>query len=123
MSDDLKKILGVATAKSPWGPEGPNEMEVIAISSYEPDFKHVVVNMRGVDGNAMVIVGTVRSALSRAGATPKELAIFVGEALSGDYENVLATVVKWVTVVDEPVKRNDAWSAMVDCVNRKETND
>jgi len=119
--DDLGLILDVHRTPSPFGEEGPNEMETLAIAAYEPSsYKHVVVNMRGVNGNAMVIVGTVKKALQRAGASKLDLACFVGQALAGDYENVLATVAAWVTISDEPtVKSNDAWDAFVQCATKE----
>jgi hypothetical protein len=120
---ELSLILEAYRCPSPFGEEGPNAMETMAIASYAPGdkFKHVVVNMRGLSGNALVIVGTVMKALARAGATSTERWIFRGNALSNNYEHVLATVVQWVTVVDEePERTKDAWTAMVEIVKSKE---
>jgi hypothetical protein len=68
-------------------------------------FKHVEVNMRGVNGNVFMILGTVKRALSRAGATPFQLSVFIHRAQSGDYEHALSTCAKWVTIVDKPINR------------------
>lgn len=62
------------------------------------DYSHVTVKLLGQDGNAMFIIGRVRKALSRAGASKAELDAFVNEAMSGDYDHVLSTVMDWVTV-------------------------
>jgi hypothetical protein len=51
-----------------------------------------------VDGNAMVIIGTVRSALRRAGVPREEIEAFSDEATSGDYDKVIQTCMRWVNV-------------------------
>lgn len=57
----------------------------------------VEVQLTGVDGNAFVVLGTVSQALRRAGYGD-EVKEFQAEATSGDYDNLLATVFKWVEV-------------------------
>jgi hypothetical protein len=74
-------------------------------------YKHVEVNMRGVNGNALVILGTVKQALHRAGAPPEHIQAFIGLAMSSDYENLLATCASWVTIVDRPVDCGSALGA------------
>lgn len=123
LNTNLHLILDAHNTPSPFGKEGPNEMEILAIASHSPGnkFKHVVVNMRGVNGNTLVILGTVKQALQKAGATPMELSLFIRNAMSGDYEHALATVCNWVTITDEerePTK--DAWTAFVDCATKNE---
>lgn len=121
---ELQKILDAHQTPSPFGEEGPNEMETLAIAAaMDPGdkWKHVVVNMRGVNGNTMVIVGTVKQALKKAGATPMDLYLFVGNALSHDYEHALATVCQWVTITDEePKPRGDAWDAFIDTATKED---
>ena len=56
------------------------------------------VQLSGEDGNAFSIIGTVRRALKRAGATNEELAEFSEEAMSGDYDHLLQTARAWVNV-------------------------
>ena len=115
MSEDLRLILEVHKTMGLFGEEGLSEMQIIAICAYDPKnkFKHVVVPLRGVNGNTMVVLGTVRNALEAAGATEEEIFIFLFNAMNGDYEHAKATVVEWVTVSDEipPTIKNDAWSA------------
>lgn len=64
----------------------------------EPKYPHVEVELSGQDGNAFFIIGRVRQALRRAGATEEELERFSDEATSGDYDNVIQTAMRWVTV-------------------------
>ncbi len=66
--------------------------------SNEPKYPHVTVELLGQDGNAMMIVGAVRRALKRAGVPNQDVEEFSKEALSGDYDNVLQTAMKWVDV-------------------------
>lgn len=64
------------------------------------DVKHpeVEVQLTGEDGNAMFIIGRVSKELRRAKVPQTEITEFVEEATSGDYDNVLATAMRWVTV-------------------------
>ncbi len=65
-----------------------------------PDCRHpeIVVQLTGGDGNAGAILGSVRLALRRAGVSKTEMDEFVADALSGDYDHLLQTAMKWVTV-------------------------
>ena len=45
-----------------------------------------------------MIIGRVRTALRRAGAPADELEAFQIEAMSGDYDHLLQTAMKWVVV-------------------------
>ena len=57
-----------------------------------------VVKLVGTDGNAMALVGKARNALQRAGWKQKQLSAFITEALSGDYDHVLQTIMKYCEV-------------------------
>jgi hypothetical protein len=63
-----------------------------------PKYPGVVVSMVGEDGNAFAILGRVQKALRDAGVEPEEVRAFVDEATAGDYDQLLATVMRWVTV-------------------------
>lgn len=65
-----------------------------------PDVKYpeVEVQLTGTDGNAMSIIARVGSALRGAGVKNDEVKAFYHEAMSGDYDNVLSTATRWVTV-------------------------
>lgn len=58
----------------------------------------IEVQLSGVDGNAFCLIGTVARALKQSGAKKEELDEFRKEAMSGDYDNVLQTCMKWVNV-------------------------
>ena len=58
----------------------------------------ITVQLTGTDGNAFAVIGTVTRALRRAGVSKEERDQFSKEAMSGDYDNVLATCFKWVEV-------------------------
>lgn len=64
------------------------------------DVKHpeVSAQLTGVDGNAMSIISTVTKAMRRANVSKDEIDTFVNEAISGDYDNVLSTCMRWVLV-------------------------
>jgi hypothetical protein len=61
-------------------------------------YPHVLVQLTGTDGNALSIVGKVRRAMEHSGIHDDECEAFVHEALSGDYDHVLATAMRWVNV-------------------------
>ena len=58
----------------------------------------VTVQLSGNDGNAFAIMGSVKQALKRAGATPEEISQYVSDSMSGDYDNLLRTAMEWVEV-------------------------
>lgn len=62
-------------------------------------FPAVKVRLIGRDGNALAIVAAVSRALEQAGVRQEEITNFYDEALSGDYNRVLQTALRWVTVV------------------------
>lgn len=55
-------------------------------------------NLAGPEGNAFVILGRVQGALKHAGVGEDEVQEFREEATSGDFNNLLAVVRRWVTV-------------------------
>lgn len=63
-----------------------------------PKYPHIEVELSGQDGNAFFIIGRVVSALRRAGVPADEVQSFQTEAMSGDYDNVLRTVMATVEV-------------------------
>lgn len=56
------------------------------------------VQLTGQDGNAFMIMGAVSKALRKAGATPEQIKEYTDESMSGDYNNLLRTAMKWVNV-------------------------
>lgn len=64
----------------------------------ETRFPNINVQLSGTDGNAFSIIGKVKRALADGGATYEEVNVFMDEATSGDYDNVVATAMRWVNV-------------------------
>jgi len=65
----------------------------------EPKFPNVEVQLSGEDGNAFMIISRVRCALKKAGASEEQVEEYSNEAMSGDYDNVIATTMRWVEVL------------------------
>lgn len=61
-----------------------------------PKYPNVVVSS-DIDGNAFSIIGAVSGAMRRGGVSNDEIKQFQTEAMSGDYDNLLQTVMKWIT--------------------------
>jgi hypothetical protein len=58
----------------------------------------VSVQLSGNDGNAFAVMGTVKSALKKAGASKEELDQYLSDSMSGDYDNLLRVAMDWVVV-------------------------
>lgn len=58
----------------------------------------VTVRLSGKDGNAYAIIGRVATALRRAGVEPDTVRKFIAEATAHDYDHLLRTCMRWVTV-------------------------
>jgi len=58
----------------------------------------VKVQLSGNDGNAFAIMGAVKSALKKAGASKEEMDKYVSDSMSGDYDNLLRVAMEWVKV-------------------------
>lgn len=56
------------------------------------------VRLIGRDGNAFAVLGLVQRELKKAGVSAEEVKAFFSEATSGDYDNLLATCMRWVNV-------------------------
>lgn len=48
----------------------------------------------GRDGNAFLIIGRLRAALKRAGASPEYIEAVTADATSGDYDHVLQVAMR-----------------------------
>ena len=60
-------------------------------------YPEIEVQLSGEDGNAFAILGTVSTALRRAGIAKEERDLFFDEATSGDYDHLLKVATEWVT--------------------------
>lgn len=58
----------------------------------------VTVELSGKDGNPFMVVGLAKRALLNAGVPGDEVKAFCDEAFSGDNDNVLGTVFRWMSV-------------------------
>lgn len=61
-------------------------------------YPDVSVPLVGEDGNAFFIIGRTTRAMKRGGVSADEIKSFMEEATSGDYDHLLSTVAKWVSV-------------------------
>ena len=62
-----------------------------------PMYPEVKVRLTGSDGNAFAIMGKVSKALKRAGHGDV-VDKYTEESMAGDYDNLLVTACKYVTV-------------------------
>lgn len=63
-----------------------------------PKYPHISVKLVGEDGNAFAILGKVRLALKRNDVPQDQIDEYLAESMSGDYDNLLVTAMKWVDV-------------------------
>jgi hypothetical protein len=61
-------------------------------------YPEVTVQLTGEDGNAYEIMGRVSTALRRADVSTEEIDEYYKESMSGDYDNLLRTAMRWVNV-------------------------
>lgn len=57
----------------------------------------VVLDPISIDGNVMSIIGTIARDLKRAGNSREVIDAFRSEAMSGDYDHVLQTVLAYTS--------------------------
>lgn len=63
---------------------------------------NITVPLVGEDGNAFAILGRVKRIMRRAGLPDSEWEAFHAEATSGNYDNLLVTVMLWFSVDEQP---------------------
>jgi len=68
------------------------------MSDLTAHYPEVKVKLVGEDGNAFFIIGRVSQALRRHGVPKEKVAEFQNEAMKGDYDHLLRTVMRWVDV-------------------------
>lgn len=57
-----------------------------------------VLKLSGIDGNAFAILGEAKKVALKAGWSPEKITEFKSEAMSGDYDNLLSTLIKYFDV-------------------------
>jgi hypothetical protein len=65
--------------------------------SAEVKYPDIEAQLSGTDGNAMSVIARVSGALRRS-VGQDAASEFAEEAMSGDYDNVLRTAMRWVEV-------------------------
>ncbi|MGI2907157.1 hypothetical protein [Tolypothrix sp. VBCCA 56010] len=60
-----------------------------------PKYPHITVKLTANDSNAFIILGICQRAARKAGLSNEELTAFRQEATAGDYNHLLATVMRW----------------------------
>jgi len=63
-----------------------------------PRYPRVHVQLSGEGGNAVAIVGRVDQAMRRKGVNGVTRKLFREEAMSGNYDELIQTVMEWVDV-------------------------
>jgi len=63
-----------------------------------PKYPNVHVELVGKDGNAFMILGLCQRAATKAGLDKSEIAAFMQEAKSGDYNHLLNTCMAWFDI-------------------------
>jgi len=61
-------------------------------------YPKIKVKLTGKNGNAYNLLGLVNRALEKGKVSKKERNAFLKEAMSGDYNHLLATCCEWVNV-------------------------
>jgi hypothetical protein len=56
------------------------------------------IDLSGQDGNAMAIISRCRRAARLAGISPEDIDKFTADAMSGDYDHVLQTCMRYFDV-------------------------
>ncbi len=64
----------------------------------EIKYPDITVNIIGQNGNAFCILGICKRVMEHAKLPQTEIDAFMTEAMSGDYDHLLATVVSWFEV-------------------------
>lgn len=62
--------------------------------------KKVAMNLVGLDGNAYSILGAFQVEARKQDWNEQEIETVYNEAMSGDYDNLLRTMMKYVTELD-----------------------
>ena len=64
----------------------------------EPLYPEINVQLTGNDGNAFAVLANVKREMRTKGVPQEVIEGFLSEAMSGDYDHLLQTCAKWVSV-------------------------
>ena len=59
----------------------------------------IEVQLTGTDGNAFAVMGKVSEALKSHGVNGREVAEYIDESMTGDYDKLLQTAMRWVNIL------------------------
>lgn len=90
-------VRGLRRGERP-GRDGPPDRRGprLGAGAMIPKYPNIHIQLVGEDGNAFAILGRVLRAMRAAGLPDEEVEAFRTEATAGDYDALLATVVRWV---------------------------
>lgn len=99
---DMRDLTSIVTSWS----EGP-----IQPAFDGPKYPEISIelDLAGEKGNVYNIMGRVVNALRKNGATEQEVHLFRNEAKSGDYNDFLATIKRWVSVDED--EEDEDWDS------------
>lgn len=63
-----------------------------------PRYPHLKLQLSGQEGNAFSLLGRTSAVLRRGKVPSEEIAEFQEMATSGDYDHLIVTIMRWVTV-------------------------
>ena len=72
------------------------ETELADTADLPTPYTNVTVRLVNTDGNAFALLGKVRQALRHAGYEPELIEEFTRDAMSGDYDHLIQTVLEYV---------------------------
>lgn len=64
-----------------------------------PKHPEIEVTLIGEDSNAFNVIGSILRAMKAESVPEEERDAFTIEAMTGDYDHLLQTCMKWVTVI------------------------
>ena len=75
----------------------------------ETKYPEIRVDLLDKDGNAFAILGNVKIAMKKGNVAQEEIDKFIEEAKSGDYDHLIQTLMKWVTVEQEHIMQYNVY--------------
>lgn len=63
-------------------------------------YPEIVLELSEIDGNAFSIMGRVTKLMRRAGVSQEECSQYFQEATAGDYDELILTTMRWVSLED-----------------------
>lgn len=70
-------------------------------------YPNIKVRLVGMEGNAFAIMGRVSQALRRGGVSLEERNAYIAESKRGDYYQLLATAMAWVSCDEDEDEEED----------------